>query len=96
MCRWDQDEALQQVFLCLDTASLKRCREVCPAWRDFIDWRVWGCPRHRARLTRQLWAEFDPAIATISTWDCPVSSLAAHSDLVVCGHADGSASLYCR
>ena len=54
----DQDWPLQNIFLSLDTASLRVCRDVCREWRTFIDRRVMGCTRYREMITDKIWEDF--------------------------------------
>ena len=55
---YDYDWPLQNIFLSLDTASLRVSRDVCRQWRIFIDRRVIGCTRYRKMITDKIWEEF--------------------------------------
>ena len=35
--KWDWDLFLQNIFLSIDTSTLRRCRQVSQVWKDFID-----------------------------------------------------------
>ena len=50
----NMDEFLQNVFLCLDPASLKNCRCVCKQWNGFIKESIWNSRLGRARLREKL------------------------------------------
>jgi len=50
----NMDEFLQNVFLCLDPASLKNCRCVCKQWNCFILESIWNSRLGRARLREKL------------------------------------------
>ena len=54
----DHDWPLQNIFLSLDTASLRVSRDVCRQWRIFIDRRVMGCTRYRKMITDNIWEDF--------------------------------------
>merc|ERR1711963_794152 len=62
---FDLYEALQIVFLSLDSISLKRARCVCHTWDNFIKKALWlsrpARRRLRARLENQ-WKEKEPRV----------------------------------
>ena len=61
----DCEEALHAIFLSLDGSSLSACSLVCKSWRNFIQQRVWRCPRVRPVLEaklRQQWRLSKPTI----------------------------------
>ena len=61
----DCEEALHAIFLSLDGSSLAACSLVCKSWRNFIQQRVWRCPRVRPVLEaklRQQWRLSKPTI----------------------------------
>ena len=48
---------LENIFLCLDTESLKSCLEVCQAWQDFLASESFQKKKSRAHLN--LWMDTD-------------------------------------
>ena len=65
---FDQDEALQKIFLHVDPKSLKSCRLVNKQWNDFILRRIWRSPRGKMILKERIFENFfnqDPWLETV-------------------------------
>ena len=91
--KWDQDMFLQNLFISLDTSTLRRCREVSKLWRDFIDRRVWGCSRLRPGLIVRLWKDFQPVQHELVVGGS-VTSIACDDQIIVCGYTDGDCEVF--
>ena len=90
---WDQDLFLQNIFLYLDTSSLRRCRQVSKVWKDFIDSRVFGCKRLKPRLIERLWTAFEPIEQELVV-EGSVTSIVCDDEVIVCGYADGACDVF--
>merc|ERR1712223_558560 len=77
---YDLYEALQIVFLSLDSISLKRARCVCHEWDSFIQKPLWASTPARRRLRSRLvnqWEENEPLVRRVDTNFSGVTFLAA-------------------
>ena len=91
--KWDQDLFLQNIFLSLDTSTLRSCRQVSQVWQDFIDSRVFGCKRLKHRLIERLWKDFEPIEKELVVKGS-VTSVACDDEVIVCGYTDGACDVY--
>jgi len=62
----NMDEFVQNVFLCLDPASLKNCRCVCKEWNCFIQENIWNSRLGRSRLREKLRLSWRKSSARVS------------------------------
>jgi len=86
---YDLYEALQIVFLSLDSISLKRARCVCHEWDSFIQKALWASKPARRRLRSRLvnqWKKKEPVVRRVDTNFSGVNFLAADNQVVVCGY----------
>merc|ERR1711936_1146112 len=86
---YDLYEALQIVFLSLDSISLKRARCVCHEWGSFIQKALWASKPARRRLRSRLvsqWKKKEPVVRRVDTNFSGVNFLAADNQVVVCGY----------
>ena len=91
--KWDQDLFLQNIFLSLDTSTLRRCRQVSQVWQDFIDSRVFGCTRLKPRLIERLWTDFEPIEQELVV-EGSETSIVCDDEVIVCGYADGACDVF--
>eukprot|EP00092_Neocalanus_flemingeri_P052645 GFUD01061613.1.p1 GENE.GFUD01061613.1~~GFUD01061613.1.p1 ORF type:complete len:379 (+),score=78.07 GFUD01061613.1:176-1312(+) len=91
--KWDQDIFLQNLFISLDTKTLRRCCEVSKLWREFINRRVWGCARLRPGLIVRLWTDFHPVQQELVVRGA-VTSIACDDQIMVCGYTDGTCEVF--
>jgi len=86
---FDLYEALQIVFLSLDSISLKRARCVCHTWDNFIRKALWSSRPARRRLRARLvsqWKVKQPRVRVVDTNFTGVNFLSADNQVVVCGY----------
>jgi len=87
--KWDQDVFLQNLFISLDTNTLRNCREVSILWREFIDRRVWSCERLKAGLLLRLWKDFLPINDEFAVRGS-LTSISCDETATVVGYTDGT------
>ena len=87
--KWDQDVFLQNLFISLDTNTLRNCREVSILWREFIDRRVWSCERLKNGLLLRLWKDFLPINDEFAVRGS-LTSIACDDNVTVVGYTDGT------
>jgi hypothetical protein len=91
--KWDQDLFLQNIFLSLDTSTLRRCRQVSQVWQGFIDSRVFGCKRLKPNLIERLWKDFQPIEQEVVVAGS-VTSIVCDDEVIVCGYSDGACGVF--
>ena len=58
---------LIQVFLSLDIESLKKCFQVCPSWRIFLEEYLLYSSFNHTKIIHKAWLQFKPAHEKVIT-----------------------------